>query len=92
MELIDLVRELLSLNDDNLAERVIKDSDVQWCLSELYDFLEADAALVVHGRWIENGIKDSMLSKCSACGFSCGAYSFNYCPNCGARMDREVFE
>lgn len=50
MRLIDLVRELLSLNDDNLAERVIKDRDVQWCLSELYDFLEAGAVPVVRCR------------------------------------------
>lgn len=42
MALIDLVRELCSLNDDNLAERVIKDSDVQWCLSELLDILEQE--------------------------------------------------
>ena len=40
--MIDLVRELCSLNDDNLAERVIKDSDVQWCLSELLDILEQE--------------------------------------------------
>lgn len=39
---IDLVRELCSLNDDNLAERVIKDSDAQWCLSELLDILEQE--------------------------------------------------
>ena len=38
--LLDLVRELNTLNDDNLAERVIKDSDVQWCLSELQDILD----------------------------------------------------
>ena len=42
MALIDLVRDLCSLNDDNLAERVMKDSDVQWCLSELLDILEQE--------------------------------------------------
>lgn len=47
----------------------------------------ADVAPVVHGRWGSNGIPDSMLSACSVCGFGCGAYSFRYCPNCGARMD-----
>lgn len=41
-KLIDLVDELLSLNDDNLAERVILNNDVQWCLSELYDILKAE--------------------------------------------------
>lgn len=47
----------------------------------------ADVAPVVHGRWVSNGIPDSILSGCSACGFSCGASSFRYCPNCGARMN-----
>lgn len=49
----------------------------------------ADAAPVVHGNWRSNGIPDSMLSACSVCGFGCGAYSFRYCPHCGARMDEE---
>ena len=40
--LLDLVRELNTLNDDNLADRVITNSDVQWCLSELQDILEAE--------------------------------------------------
>ena len=39
-DLLDLVRELNTLNDDNLADRVIGNSDVQWCLSELQDILE----------------------------------------------------
>lgn len=47
----------------------------------------ADVVPVVHGRWVSNGIPDSILSGCSACGFSCVASSFRYCPNCGARMN-----
>ena len=50
----------------------------------------AVVAPVVHGRWVDNGIPGSMLSGCSVCGFTCGAYSFFYCPNCGARMDGEA--
>lgn len=46
----------------------------------------ADVAPVVHGKWGDNGIAGSMLVKCSVCGFDCGANSFSYCPNCGARM------
>lgn len=40
--LLDLVKELNALSDDNLAARVIANSDVQWCLEELQDILEAD--------------------------------------------------
>ena len=55
------------------------------------DYIErlpaADVAPVVHGKWGDNGIAGSMLVKCSVCGFDCGANSFSYCPNCGAKMD-----
>ena len=43
------------------------------------------------GRWITSHIPESMLCECSECGFTCGAYSFNYCPNCGCKM-QEVEE
>ena len=46
----------------------------------------ADVAPVVRGKWGDNGIAGSMLVKCSVCGFDCGANSFSYCPNCGARI------
>ena len=38
--LLSLARELNSLNDDNLAERVVLNNDVQWCLGELQDILD----------------------------------------------------
>ena len=47
----------------------------------------ADVAPVRHGRWVDNGIPDSILSRCSVCGFTCGSSSFFYCPICGAKMD-----
>lgn len=54
--------------------------------SEILSLPAADVAKVVHGKWGDNGIAGSMLVKCSVCGFDCGANSFSYCPNCGARM------
>ena len=36
-----LVDELCCLNDENLAQRVTTSNDVQWCLSELSDIIEA---------------------------------------------------
>lgn len=39
-KLKQLVDELVILNDDNLAHRVIDTNDVQWCLSEMQDILE----------------------------------------------------
>ena len=57
------------------AKRVLEDMDA------------ADVAPVAHGKWGDNGIAGSILVKCSVCGFDCGANSFSYCPNCGAKMD-----
>ena len=56
-----------------------------------------DAVEVVHGRWIEKKPDDFRKwdVRCSECGWlgvsSYDAYDepsdFNYCPNCGAKMD-----
>ena len=46
------------------------------------------------GKWIENDIPEdvdvpeSVLSKCSVCGYQLGAHSFKFCPECGAAMIR----
>ena len=45
-----LVDELVSLNDENLARRVIETSDVQRCLSELQDMLANDVVVM---PWIK---------------------------------------
>lgn len=51
----------------------------------------ADFRSVVRGRWIKpTRVSDSMLDECSVCGFDTGAYTFNFCPNCGAKMESEV--
>ena len=57
--------------------------------SEIAEIPAADVTPVVHGRWGNNGIPGSMLCGCSVCGFTCGASSFFYCPNCGSKMDGE---
>jgi len=50
----------------------------------------ADVRPVVRGRWIRpTRVPDSMLDECSVCGFDTGAYTFNFCPNCGADMRGE---
>ena len=58
--------------------------------NELYDILERmptiDAVEVVHGEWIE----DINLVKCSVCREKhYFGERWNYCPNCGAKMDGE---
>lgn len=87
--LAELVDELMSLNDENLAQRVIDNSDVQWCLSELHDILAADVAPVVHGKWVpmyRSGVKVERGYVSTCCDMWAERKS-PYCPHCGARMD-----
>ena len=71
-------------------------------LCELVDIMcaipAADVAQVVHGRWIllgknEHDYETSVEEKCSLCGRYVYRYDTelqdNYCPNCGAKMDKE---
>lgn len=60
----------------------------------------ADAVEVKHGKWSHDYIKDGMEYSdwfnlhCSVCGqmqFSTFG-KWNYCPNCGAKMDEEEQE
>lgn len=55
----------------------------------------ADVAPVKHGRWIEYTKviipepynKWEQAWKCSECGFDDGFVAYNFCPNCGAKID-----
>ena len=48
----------------------------------LDDIPAADVQPVVRGRW-----KWSEGGQCSECGFHNSNFGYNYCPNCGAKMD-----
>lgn len=59
---------------------------VERCLYKLEAEPTVDAVEVVHGRWIDarEYCGDYMCSNCDAL---YGTNKFNYCPNCGAKMD-----
>lgn len=66
---------------DNYWDDVIERLDVQPTI---------DAVPVVHGRWeyIPGDGKFRAILICSRCRRNVGEYDrFNYCPNCGAKMD-----
>ena len=93
ISLEQLVDELVSLNDENLARRVVESSDVQWCLSELQDILAADAAPIKHGVWEKSNLNGFV--RCSIC-HDCyiddnwlDGKHWNFCPHCGADLRGE---
>lgn len=51
----------------------------------------ADVAEVRHGRWINTNKEVEQMCKCSECGYPISYFWSRtpYCPNCGARMDKE---
>ena len=54
----------------------------------------ADVAEVRHGRWKSTGVLVGLMNfeyfyRCTACGWRGGDTKTNYCPHCGALMDKE---
>ena len=69
--------------------------DIRPPFAVVRDFPPADVAPVVHGNWVscfEDWRKKIEGDKCSSCGFEhygTNIRSYNFCPNCGAKMDLE---
>ena len=68
---------------------------VQGWLAECFEEIEAELAEVKHGKWIYvDGDLDWADCKCSECGYTdlfedCTESFYNFCPECGAKMDKE---
>ena len=67
--------------------------DIGDMLDSIEDYIPAaDVVPVRHRRWVktvgENGVTSAY--RCSGCGFEDNRYTlFNFCPNCGAKMDKD---
>lgn len=70
----------------------------QSIILDMYDNSSEDVAPVKHGRWIVvsdgygNGDATAHICECSECKDTIWVYKkatrrWNYCPNCGAKMD-----
>ena len=78
-----------------------KDTGTTWanayeeCADDVDGFPTADVAEVKHGKWIDETFKPWGLVhhpyKCNQCGER-SEFDSNYCPNCGARMERSEDE
>lgn len=61
-------------------------------LLELDAMPAADVVPVVHGRWLSCEVHND-IEQCSECGMIFhypSYYGYKFCPNCGAKMDKEV--
>ena len=62
-----------------------------WYAVKIKSISAADVASVRHGRWVPT--KAPFMNECedcSVCGYrTVWGHRYNYCPNCGARMDGE---
>lgn len=62
-----------------------------WYAEKINEIPAADVAPVVHGRWEWIGPyrynDDGMIGTCSVCKERLRLFAYNYCPNCGARME-----
>ena len=60
-------------------------------MEEIKAIPAADVAPVRHGRWVQ--AKAPFMNECedcSVCGYrTVWGHRYNYCPNCGAKMDLE---
>lgn len=90
---------------DNLLKTGSKEHPLEWAVSHsrIDNIPTIDAVPVKHGHWIgvsqtkfEKLLFPSRVFKCSICenyldfdGVNAGRGSANYCPNCGAKMDKE---
>lgn len=68
--------------------------DMEMLKKRIEQIPAADVAPVVHGKWLKAPYK-YLVGTCSVCGCeplmpSFRATPYNYCPNCGAKMDEEA--
>ena len=78
-------------------EAAIESLPVAWdsAINALRNAPSVDVAPVVHGRWIEQEkYTFGTMYDCSICDNRIldNGHSWNYCPNCGTKMDEEVSE
>lgn len=94
----ELDAKLRTLHGELDENRIVYDAftdGFEECVGEMGKFqFAADVALVVHGRWVE--YPRPHYFKCSECKYTVpyrkamwfnGKREYNYCPNCGAKMD-----
>lgn len=95
-EYIDREAVMKIAKDGNHSDFGRSMADLTSLREVLEDTPTADVAEVRHGTWIANRSPVEVEFSCSECGFSyieADSYQecdYNFCPNCGARMDGDT--
>ena len=88
----ELIREIISdmtvfIGDADAVQR--HDEQCNYAISCIENAPVVDVAPVVHGRWVFNS--EHWTWDCSNCkcwvGSGVSINRYNFCPNCGAKMD-----
>ena len=91
-----MANEKRLIDANKLKTKAISDPDSGEGIVYVQDIDEAptvDAVEVVHGRWERIDKRYVEMFKCSICRSECyvptcmGEPMYDYCPNCGAKMD-----
>jgi hypothetical protein len=92
----DYIRKADVLNLPQNIERNLKGEIVERSIDvgAIEALPSADVVKVVHGKWIdEDPAFAEYFANCSVCGYEIDVHNergyFNFCPNCGAKMDGE---
>ena len=82
----ELKEAYVEAQKNNMALLKFTDFCLEKATEELSEQPSADAAPVVHGRWLTN---KSGAACCSACKreMNPNLFGYAYCPQCGAKMD-----
>ena len=85
---------LKDLSDGLGLCRIIMEDDFKKAIKNMPKGIIADVAPIRHGHWIEQEkYTFGTMYDCSICGNRIldNGHSWNYCPNCGARMYEEAY-
>lgn len=96
---IDRERLKEAFHADLQTLQFLDESTINLILTDIDEAPVADVVSVVHGHWInKTNINRAIVEQrvdCSVCGYifyTTTALSFEYCPNCGAKMDDDSKE
>lgn len=83
----DLILRVAAIKafDDERVDRNYGDVSPESVIKVIKSIPAVDVVPVMHGRWYDKG---SLSCRCSCCGCKSNK-EYNYCPNCGAKMDSQ---